>query len=151
MKHLVGLFALTGISHYLLWLTAPEFTGDNRWCASLELAGWWLLIDRWSYKLRQQAHAKIPNVVDLDQYRNLKKRPETSLRWVCVYRSSDASEISMLSSLFEAHTINFQVTGRHSSSMFPNVTGMPMEFLVLPDDLDQAHQIISHFSNLPQA
>lgn len=147
MKPLLIFFGLTGLSHFLVLSLAPDWAADNSWIMVFEFALSAAVLWQWGQFKKSHPPPTGGTVVDLDEYRKAKENKGPS--WVCVYRSGDPAEMSLLSSLFEANQIDFQIAGRHSSSMLPNIGAVPMEMMVLSDHVNLAKELLEDFSNLP--
>ncbi|OGH03469.1 MAG: hypothetical protein A2600_10165 [Candidatus Lambdaproteobacteria bacterium RIFOXYD1_FULL_56_27] len=156
MKTILFALAFTLLLHGLGFELWPEWVGGNSWVAGVEFLFCWFLADRWSDKLALHRAKQNPKVVDLKAYRKSRaqgqeQQQQAQVQWLSLYKSSDAAEVALLSSLLESKGIPFQVTGQHASSMFPQVGAIPMEILVRPTDLERGNRLIESFSNLPQA
>lgn len=155
MRTVLFALALTLLLHGLGFGLWPEWVSGNGWIAGVEFLGCWYLADHWSGKLALRRAKQNPKVVDLKAYKKAKQQEqqqqEAPEQWRTLYKSSDAAEVALLSSLLESKGIPFQVTGQHASSMFPQVGAIPMEILVRPADLERGIRLIESFSNLPQA
>lgn len=149
MKLVLALFGLTGLSHLMVLTQWPEWAGEHPAIAILEFGVWALLAWQWNQYQQKQSHQSGGKVVDLNQYRKHKEQQKKQPQWVCVFRGQDQAEMGLLTSLMEANEIVFQVAGRHSSSMLPNIGAVPMELMVRADQVSLAEKLLNDYSNLP--
>lgn len=123
------------------------------WLPALEVLGALALVLWLDAGRTRRLHQSNEKVVDLHQYRKEKSKEQKPLpQWVPVFKSTDAAEVGLLTSLLDSKGIETQVANRHASALLPQVGALPMEVLVRPVQLAAAQKVTEEFNgNLPEA
>ena len=144
-----GVLLTIGLAWGMQLLTlqgAPELAQTNWWPMAELLGAFWLV-----QRANRPGVGTSSKVVDLKAYRqNRHAEKKPSPPWISLFVSQDATKVALLSSLLESESIEYQVSGQHTSTLFGPIAALPMEILVRPEEWERAQVLARKFEDPPQ-